>query len=526
MISDLTFQPLNDKESKKFEVNIDGERYLFRGLFINPDSSVVALTKPSFKRVIISDSIFNPFTSSSIYIADEGNSFERLTEGSIESSDGIIPNINGFKYRGDGRDVFFLEIIPLLGDINPHDVNSQEFNREFAFKNLYTCNDDETIFEDGKEYRKFDLVDFDETRLKQRKIQYSTLESATLTNELSSIPAMNLSNHQRESFTGTSMMGILKKGLNKTEDELFNLKGGKVLNFESGLSKIFYTSNSSSYAIDDLQYIYKHHVSDNGRDFSFLKKGNYDGRFTLESAESIFNRAYVKGGSDVDSAGAYNIEKVYITNSKDSSTEASRTIKTPTIAPSFGEKSKVLNHRFFNTPAETYNSKINTKVVHAYNNADKKFLLRQKESNIINAKDVFTKKYVSKMKGNRDSPYPSFITTQTKTNNINYQDVYSLYNSEDIMLGKGLNELLKEGLLTNIGVELTLKGQIFRKSGRFISVERSESYADNNFDKKFLGIYFILDVSTVIEDDNTFISTVIAVKTYFFDDLKINENVE
>jgi len=123
MISDLTFQPLNDKESKKFEVNIDGERYLFRGLFINPDSSVVALTKPSFKRVIISDSIFNPFTSSSIYIADEGNSFERLTEGSIESSDGIIPNINGFKYRGDGRDVFFLEIIPLVGDINPHDVN-------------------------------------------------------------------------------------------------------------------------------------------------------------------------------------------------------------------------------------------------------------------------------------------------------------------------------------------------------------------------------------------------------------------
>ena len=94
-----------------------------------------------------------------------------------------------------------------------------------------------------------------------------------------------------------------------------------------------------------------------------------------------------------------------------------------------------------------------------------------------------------------------------------------------LFFGKGLNELLKEGLLTNIGVELTLKGQLFRKSGKFISVERAGEYTDNNFDKKFIGIYFILEVNTVIEGNN-FINKVIAVKTYFFDDLKYNEEVK
>lgn len=181
---------------------------------------------------------------------------------------------------------------------------------------------------------------------------------------------------------------------------------------------------------------------------------------------------------------------------------------------------------FFNTSADTYNEKINTKIVHSYDNNDKKFLLRQKESNIINAKDVFTTNYVSNMKGNNDSPAPSLITTQTKTSNINYQDVYSLYKNEDVMLGKGLNELLKDGILTNMGVELKLKGQLFRRSGKFISIERAENYADNDFDKKFLGIYFILEVNTTIEDDNNYTNNIIAVKTYFFDNLNYNENVE
>lgn len=526
MRSDFIFDRLNDKEVKNFEIKIDEEKYFFRGIFMNPDASVVTVSKPTIKRLTIKDNIFKPFLDASVMVTDQSNAFERTVKGSIDTSNSQIPDINGFKYRGDGRDVFFLEILPIEGDINPHNKNSEEFNRVFGFRNVFTCDNDETIYEGGKEYRKFDLIDFDETRLKQRKIQYSSVNSITLSNELSSIPAVNLSNEQRECQTGISIKDILKKTLNKTDDEIFFKEGGNVLNFEDGLSKIFYTSNSSSYAINDLQYMYQHHVSDDNKDFSFLKKDNYEGKYTLESAESIFNRAYIKANGGVDAAGVYNIEKVLITGSKDGSTPDQRSIKTPSIAASFGEKSKVQSYRFFNTSADTYNEKINTKIVHSYDNNDKKFLLRQKESNIINAKDVFTTNYVSNMKGNNDSPAPSLITTQTKTSNINYQDVYSLYKNEDVMLGKGLNELLKDGILTNMGVELKLKGQLFRRSGKFISIERAENYADNDFDKKFLGIYFILEVNTTIEDDNNYTNNIIAVKTYFFDNLNYNENVE
>ena len=48
-------------------------------------------------------------------INDQSNAFERTTKGSINTSNNAIPDINGFKYRGDGRDVFFLEILPIEG---------------------------------------------------------------------------------------------------------------------------------------------------------------------------------------------------------------------------------------------------------------------------------------------------------------------------------------------------------------------------------------------------------------------------
>ena len=76
------------------------------------------------------------------------------------------------------------------------------------------------------------------------------------------------------------------------------------------------------------------------------------------------------------------------------------------------------------------------------------------------------------MKGQK-RPFPSQITSNLKKLNFNYENVYNLYGgNKNITLVKGLNKLLKSSIISNLGVELQLKGQMFRRSGKFISIDR------------------------------------------------------
>ena len=130
------------------------------------------------------------------------------------------------------------------------------------------------------------------------------------------------------------------------------------------------------------------------------------------------------------------------------------------------------------------------------------------------------------MRGEKQ-PFPSQINTNLKKLNFNYENVYNLYGgNENVRLGKGLNKLLKSTLMSNLGVEVTLKGQMFRKSGKFVTIDRSSLDPKNKFDDKFLGTYFIINVEHTFIKDDLYINKLYAVKTYYFDDLKFNENLD
>ena len=108
----------------------------------------------------------------------------------------------------------------------------------------------------------------------------------------------------------------------------------------------------------------------------------------------------------------------------------------------------------------------------------------------------------------------------------NYENVYSLYGEDqNIRLAKGINKLLKNTFLSNIGVEVFVKGQVFRKSGTFFSLERSENYIENDLDNKLLGSYLILKVEHIFNDQNNYFNKIVGVKTHFFDDPKINVDI-
>lgn len=509
--------------SKDNEYIINNQKYIFNLVFLNPDGSLLTLSKNNVTELSITDNAFFPFNKLTLSFVDDDNAFERLKTDKAETEfNPELDILKGYRFRGDGRDFFYIEIIPIENVNDPFGVQDDDYNKIFGFRNLYVCTQTNENIIDGKVIKTINLIDFDEKILKERKSFFS---SANLIED-SNKPVYLLSNNEREVPTGTCIKNLLKDSLliKSFEQLLDTNENGNTPEFEEGLSKIFYTSPADKNAFDDLMYLYNKHVSNNSsKDFSFLKKQNYTNKYTLRSVKSLYDLAYNK---DDNSAGFHNDEKIIITGKSDTSSIIENTKKTPITIASFGEYSEVKNIKFFNTDSLVNSDNLVTNVLHSYNFHDKEFNLDKKNSDIQKIKEKFDEYYVSNMKGNRNKPFPNFVLNQTKSENLSFKNSYSLYGENDnIKLGENLNKLLKNAIVTNLAAEITLKGQLFRKSTKFLSIDREGEYIDNLFDDKFLGIYLIVNVEHNFINDTEYNNKILAIKTYIFNDPKFDENI-
>lgn len=512
------------KQDNEFLARIDQQNYIFKNIFFNPDDNLIPLPQQSLKSLTIIDNIFEPFNKGSIIFINNQDAFERftLTDSDTEFSANKKTNFGSYNYRGDGRDLLFLEIKPTeVGDTKMSD----DFYKVFGYKNTFCIYDEENIIEadQNNTYKKYDFYDFDEQLLKEKSLFFSSVKVGE-----PGIDFILKNNKSREANTSDCIRTILKDGLfEDSESQIFEFDTeGNIVNFESGLTNIFYTSPPNSSAYDDLSYILKHHVSgEPGYDFSFLKKNNFTGEFSLQSLSEIYKKAF---NQDSNTPGEFLQEQIIITNAGDVSNDLVQNAeKSPANTPGFGEKSTVINYKFFNTSAIVNTKSVNSKAVHSYDHTKKQFQLETFKSNIENAKNTFDTLYVDgKVKGKDNEPSPSIVLNNSKIQNFNYENTFSLYgDNESIRLTQGINKLLKSAFLTNIGVEIFLKGQTFRKSGRFFTLDRAENYPDNVLDKKMLGTYLILNVEHIYNGDNTYFNKVIGVKTYTFEDLKYTQDI-
>lgn len=519
----MILQNLADSISNSSQDNeyiINNQKYIINIIFVNPDGSVLPLSKNDVKRLTINDNVFNPFNVSSISFKDNDNSFQRLkTDKSQAELTPELNILNGFNFRGDGRDFLFIEILPVENVDDPYGVQGDDYNKVFGYRNLYVCVDDNSYDDNGDTIKTFNLLDFDEKLLRERKSFFSSTSLVK-----SDTPAFLLSNKDREVETGKCIKALLKDTLiAKSYDQIVDTVDDNTPDFEDGISRVFYTAPANNTALDDLNYLYSKHVSNNTEnDFSILKKDNYTNKYTLKSVNDLFNNAY----NDDDSAGLYNLEKIIITGSSDSGSLIQNSKKTPMTIASFGEFSEVKNIKFFNTDSLLNSNKLVTKVLHSYNFNDKEFNVEKADTDIVNVRSVFGKNYVGNMKGDSNNPFPNFLINQSKSINLSFVNDYSFYGENSkVRLGEGLNSILKSSLVSNLAVEITVKGQMFRKTGRFISLDREGQYVDNLFDDKFLGIYFIVDVDHQFINDTDYVNKILAVKTYIYKDPKFKEDL-
>lgn len=524
MRNDNIFNTGQNLNFEKFVYQIDKKSYYFRATLINPDGSITDLKKGAIKELKIIDNLFNPFTNGYIVIDDTNNALERYVEDPISNE--FTPSNRpfvGYNVRGDNRDIILLNIFPLIYKDKSYIQPPEAFLKFSSYKISYFLSNETTVIKDGISCKKYDLIDMDEALLKSTKLFFSS------TSLLDSKNVCDLTNNERSINTGTIIKGILKQGLGgddivasetKTVDGVVT----KVdVNFEKGSSNLFYSSPADNSAYDDLMYVYNLHVSSESiQDFAFLNKDNYTGEYTLEGCTSVFSKAYKN-----NEGGEYFLETLTLGGGQDVNSLVQNESKSPANTVKLGEMGDIIQAKFFNTSGNDIENKIRSILVHSYNFYNKSFLIDSFDGNIENIKKDFTKSYVSTMKGKQDNPAPNFIITNNKKQNYNYENVFTIYNLDDdfIKLAVGKNKILRNALTLNLGVEIIVEGGLHRHAGKFFSIDRTESYIDNKFDNKFLGIYIILEVHQYFDNDNIYRNKIIGVKTYHYEDPKFNENV-
>lgn len=507
---------------ERFNSIIDNQKYFFKSTLINPDGDILTLTKSSILELNLFDNIFEPFIKGHVIIDNTEDAIERFTTSPEETEFVETKEIKGYTVRGDGRDILKIEIIPLDSTADDSSTFDDSYNKAFALKYLFVLEDENSLDLNGVEAKKYSIIDYDLEILKERKAFFST------TNLVEAPNKSQLSNKDREVATGICLKTILREALNDSSavKGTIDQNTGKESTpfFEDGISKIFYSSPAQFNAYQDLMYILKKHVSDSTEnDFSFLKKENYTGEYTLQSASNIFKAAY---NTTTGLTGPTYLENFTITgSSRESGSVIEKTQKKPKNAIEYGEKGEILEFNFFNTSSKLRRDRIKSSIVHSYDFNKKEFNLDVSDSNIENVRNSFESNYVKFLKGNNNKPSPSLIINGLQKKNLSYSNIFSEYGDNfELRKSYGINKLLKDSLITNMGVEITVKGQLQRKSGRFFSLDRAGDYIDNRFDNKLLGFYFILDIQHLFANETDYINKIIAIKTYHFDNPNIKED--
>ena len=88
-----------------------------------------------------------------------------------------------------------------------------------------------------------------------------------------------------------------------------------------------------------------------------------------------------------------------------------------------------------------------------------------------------------------------------------------LDNDEKIRQASGRNILYKNLIFLNHACSLNVKGDTHRRTGRFFSLDRKDTYFENELDEKMLGQYFTVNVKHIFEQDK-YRNEMVGVKPY------------
>ena len=472
---------------------------------------------------------FYPEAGEGIYDSNTGQYSTART--GIRSSTG---GSSLYRFANDGTDILRVRINPkLANDGGQRDFSIQDkvhwtLSHKFAVYNI----EDIDLPSGAQNAASADLKclklhfwDHHYQKLQTNQLEYSTAlsekadiegdKSAGLYSNYGSIP------------TGLAIKEILKKGLEGYDENIF----GPDDTWEDGASRLFFTSPAGVSANESITHIYNQHLSNKSgegdiHDVSMLVKErgpNYNdtGYFALRPLQYYFEKS--TNGSN---PGELQMEHFFLQGYTSSSDKnPTKRFRAPvsndtsdTVDVKLSKYNIVTNYRFVDNASVTNEEAFRSSPVHSFDFKNRKFKVDFEQNTVYKAKDYISKQYIDKVykKGSGDDLFLMNINDDKKTKNI--EPMFSLHGDDNDDHKKlrqlpGIQKLLNLGVFQNAAVNFRTLGLTSREPGNFVAIDKTEGVMSGDFEDKFFGQWFVLDVKHVFEA-GSYYNDVTAIKAH------------
>lgn len=474
-------------------VNFNNQDYDFIVEFDNGER-VVSLNGPIIEELQIVENFINWYAEGYIIIDNQYDHFERF--GKVEENERLNPDELDYKYRGDGRDIIRISILPRIestaeniADL-PTPVLKNEIWEIFLEGVIYDVEElpGESI---QNKKKKFYFWEKEYHMMLEKNIEFTT---AKVGENLNLTDIHKLSDYERSLKTGEAILELLKsveefqgKLPDSPDDESWVLGDNK--------NKVFYTSPSNYKIIDDLNYLLSYHTDSekNNYDVCFLqfnrRKQGENKKFSLLPLSKYFEKA----GTNIP--GDYQLEKFYL-NDLNETRGTIPLIKTPDSVPNFEKNIMILNrneiddYQFVEMSGMDSSELVSIFPVHSYHRQKGQFNIHISDNTPEAAKTFQETQYLNKI-GKLSSPRLQLNTW--KKNGYNLKNVWK-QSSREGRYAEGRNRIIMSSLLNGSAIAFSAIGQTSRQAGRFISIVKPK-YNDTDFDDRLEGQYLTMSVT-------------------------------
>jgi hypothetical protein len=356
------------------------------------------------------------------------------------------------------------------------------------------------------------------------------------------------SNLDQKLETGTAMKEIVEKSLKNAYGFPLDSTDGvpiKESEWERGSSKIFFTAPAQSNAYECLMYVYDKHTSEQfldgvvsgtsdskAYDFSLLikEKGPEEtsiGQLTLKPVSDFFKKA----GSS--SPGPYQTEHFFLQGYSNNTQRAGKSLKSPisdnesdVIDFKSSKYGIITNYRFVDISPVINSEYFCTTPIYSFDFKNRKYNIEFQNNSVQTARKLIAQKYINELyKNNRGDIEKLFLITldDDKKTNRNIKTTFSVFGDEEdygLRQSSGLQKLLYAGLFQNACINFKTLGLSFREPGRFIAIDRTEGVDSSDFENKFYGQWFVINIKHVFESE-IYYNEITAVKIHRFDQQEI-----
>jgi len=485
-------------------IKIEDNNYRFDVSLASTDGKLVKLKFAAIVDFKIVDSLDIPWTEGYLIfeniddVVESGEFIGRSDDGTPKKA--FVP----YTFRGDGRDLLVVNICPQLGEDDDLDaIPGESSPRGMVYTYSIYNTEDITAENDSIKLKKLYFRDYACGILLEKNSFFSTGSFRPGT-----------SNTDRSLLTGQ----VIQLIIDRTFYEDYGIPQKFSQDWDFGSSTIFYSSNPSYKAMDDIRYLLDYHVSSEQTDNSpcILRKERND-IWTLIPISSYFKQGYYAGNSSFGDLGGSRLTETFIlpneTTDDTYNEQPSRNPSVSLFADELADYNTIHSFQFSNMTSTDTSESMVTHFVHNYDPAQKTFSVDLAQNNIYRNDEIYRQNFVGGFKGIQAPAKSNLTYNQIRALHKDVRHHFNPNTNNFQRLNSGRNRALLASIFLNNTISFRVRGNTARTAGKFITISRNDSSIDNSFDNKIMGTYLIVKVEHCF-GQGRYYNNMICTKTY------------